>query len=284
MKKNDDTSIQELWEAFFASKLTGNPDPNLERKLVEHYYFLVKIAAQKMHKKNKNLSIEEFQSFGVEGLYQTINRYDPTKYNNKFETYAMPRIRGSMLDKIRQDDWVPRLVRSNSSWLDRQRNIYESEAQRHLSVSELYEMIPQEELHKQKIYSLDKFEKFVESSTTVAMHSVYDAHTEGDDQQLSIEQINDPSATQPMHGMLRKELFAKLMGKNFTPQERKIIWYFYFEDLSLKEIGPIVGLSESRVSQMHGDIKQRLEKKAERNPKYFQDIFKFVSEFKGIAA
>jgi DNA-binding transcriptional regulator LsrR (DeoR family) len=79
------------------------------------------------------------------------------------------------------------------------------------------------------------------------------------------------------------DLKNKIMGKNFTKQERKIIWLYYFEDLSMKEISDIVKLSESRVSQMHGDIRARLQQKAARNPDYFSDIWSMMSQFKEAA-
>jgi RNA polymerase sigma factor for flagellar operon FliA len=84
--------------------------------------------------------------------------------------------------------------------------------------------------------------------------------------------------------MMRKELFAKLLGRNYTPVERKIIWLYYFEDRSMKEISERVGLSESRVSQMHGMILRRLRQTAERNPEYFADIWGMISKFKGCQA
>jgi RNA polymerase sigma factor for flagellar operon FliA len=279
--------VKELWVEYFASKANGAACPKTQRKLVENYYPLVRVVAQRMHQKLNEVTVDELSSMGVDGLYDAVDGYDPEKFTNKFETYAMHRIRGSMLDGIRKADWVPRLVRSNSTWLEKQRSIHESAAGHRLKSDELWERIVEanrEEAESRGITGISDFEEYVESSTTPAMHSVNDIQSENDnDKGLGIEHIKDNRASQPIERMLRRELFDKLMGKNFTKQERKIIWLYYFEDLSMKEISDIVKLSESRVSQMHGDIRARLQQKAARNPDYFSDIWSMMSQFKEAA-
>lgn len=276
--------VKALWQSYFDSKAKGTPCEKLEKKLVENYYGLVRIVAQRMHPKHPQLTVDELASMGVDGLYDAVSGYNPEKFANKFETYAMHRIRGSMLDEIRKVDWVPRLVRSNSTWLENQRSIHESAAGRKLQNKELWERITEAnrtDAENRGIKSESEFEDYVKSSATPAMHSVNDIQSENDNgKSLTIEHIQDGKAVQPIERMLRRELFHKLMGKNFTPQERKIMWLYYFEDLSMKEISEIVKLSESRVSQMHGDIRARLQQKAARNPEYFHDIWTMISEFK----
>ena len=278
-------TVEELWKQYLASKSAGMECIKLKNKLIEHYYPLIRIVAQKMHQRNNQLTVDEFVSNGVRGLMDAIDGFDPTHEKKaKFETYAMPRIRGSMLDEIRSTDWVPRLVRSNSTWLERQRAIHESSAGHKLRNEELWERISDEDKIKRGIDCAMDFEEYVESSTTPAMHSVNDVTNEDFGRALSIEHIKDRRAVQPIEPLLRKELFHKLLGKGFTEQERKIMWLYYFEDLSMKDISEIVGLSESRVSQMHGDIKNRLLQKTARNPEYFADIWSTVADFKDMAA
>ena len=263
--------VKETWKLHFAAKAAGNPCEQLQKKLVEHYYPLVRIVAQRMHQKLSEVTVDELASMGVDGIYDAIRMYD-TSHNTKFETYAMHRIRGSMLDEIRKADWVPRLVRANVTRMEKQKQAMESEVGRKLSNAEMAEKLGVKE---------EDFECLVQSATTPAMHSVNDIQSENEQgKSLSIEHIQDVKAVQPIERMLRRELFHKLMGKNFTPQERKIMWLYYFEDLSMKEISLIVKLSESRVSQMHGDIRARLQQKAARNPEYFADIFAMISDFK----
>lgn len=271
---------QDIWQAYFESKLSGSSSLDIKKTLVENYYVLVHRVAQRMHHKHPQLTVDELASMGVDGLYQAIDGFD-VSHNTKFETYAMHRIRGSMLDEIRKGDWVPRLVRSNSTWLEKQRSIHESIAGRKLQNEELWERISQNDKMDRGIANVTDFDEYIESTDSPAIQSVDDFARHNDQRKsMTIEHIKDNKAVQPIEPMLRRELFHKLMGKNFTPQERKIMWLYYFEDLSMKEISDVVKLSESRVSQMHGDIRQRLQQKAARNPEYFTDIWLMVADFK----
>jgi RNA polymerase sigma factor FliA len=271
LPKDDKKDVKELWNAYFESKTTGLPDEKIHRKLVEHYYGLVRTVANRMHLKLAEVTADELASMGVDGLFDAIENFDSSR-NIKFETYAMHRIRGSMLDAIRKADWIPRLVRAKVSQLEKQRQKAESEAGHRLSNTELAQRlgIPETE-----------FEHMYRSIATPAIHSVNDLSAENDgESNVSIDHVGDQNAVQPVIRMLRKELFQKLLGKNFTPTERQIIYLYYFEDLSMKEISDAVQLSESRVSQMHTVILGRLKQKALRNPEYFADIWNMVEDFK----
>ncbi len=266
--------IKAVWQSFFESKATGTPDQKLHRELVEHYYGLVCTVANRMHLKLAEVTADELASMGVDGLFDAVKNFDPDRAT-KFETYAMHRIRGSMLDAIRKADWIPRLVRAKVTKFDRARSVAESEAGHRLSNQELADRLGMNE---------SEFEDMFKSISTPAMRSVNDLGIQDDDGHgLSIEHVEDSSVVQPMEPMLRRELFQKLMGKNFTPLERKIVWFYYFDDLSMKEISDSVQLSESRVSQMHTVILRRLRQKAERNPEYFSDIWCMLDTFKDAA-
>lgn len=271
----DKTIVDDMWDKFLESKKIGEPDKSIKKNLIAHYYELVKNAANRMHQRLavSEVQPDELASMGIDGLYDAIDHYDRS-FNTKFETYAMYRIRGSMLDAIRKADWVPRLVRAKCSWLEKQRQILESDAGRKLSNYELAEKLNQNE---------EDFEHLVKSSSAPSMHSVNDLKEDEDDVGMSIDQVEDHKRSQPIDRMLRQEVFCKLMGRNFTPQERKIIWLYYFEDRSMKEIAEMVELSESRVSQMHSKILERLRQRAELNPQYFDDIWSIIPQFKGMA-
>jgi RNA polymerase sigma factor for flagellar operon FliA len=268
-------NVNDLWDVYLKSKEAGTPDHEVEKMLVNYYYPLtVRKVANRMHQKHTQLTREEIESMGVDGLYDAVRGFK-REYQAKFETYAMHRIRGSVLDEIRKADWIPRLVRSKSAWMERQRSVLESRAGYRLSSAEMAQRLgkPNEE-----------FEVIVKASATPTMHSVNETNNAEKDssRNSSLEQAPDTKIVQPLDRIMRKEIFTKLMGKNFTPFERKIIWLYYFEDRSMKEISAIVKLSESRVSQMHGDIMQRLKQKADRNPEYFADIWELVGKFKGL--
>lgn len=268
LKQKADT----LWKRYFESKTQGAPCKITERELVELYYPVVRKTAQRMCQKLKEVTADELASMGVDGLYHAVRNFEPEKWKAKFETYALHRIRGSMLDEIRKADFIPRLVRANFAKLDRQKQILESEAGHRLSDGEMAERLN---------ITNEEYDCLVKAAYTPAMHSVNDATPENDQgKTLGIEHIKDQRAIQPIEKVLRTELFSKLMGSNFNKLERKIVWYYYFKDLSMKEISDEVGLSESRVSQMHGNIKERLQQKASRNPEYFEDIWEMVADFK----
>lgn len=285
----DAQELQTVWQQFIASKEAGSPDHDLQNRLVGHYYPLViKKVANKLHQKITEVQPEELASMGVDGLYDAVMGYDPLR-KTKFETYATPRIRGAMLDEIRKADWIPRLVRAKCAWFDKQKQKHESNVGRRLTNAELAELISADS-SIDKPYAIKSeadLEEFVQSSLTPAVHSVNEL-TEDDDGMgkggLPIDQAEDTNISQPLDSMVREELFAKLMGSSFAPIERKIIWLYYFEDRSMKEISERVKLSESRVSQMHGMILRRLKQKAERNPEYFADIWSMISGFRGFHA
>jgi RNA polymerase sigma factor for flagellar operon FliA len=265
--------VKTLWQKYFASKMNGAPCPETKRELVEHYYPLVKKVATRVHQKVTDVSVDELTSMGVDGLYDAVANYDES-FKTKFETYAPTRIRGSMLDAIRKADWVPRLVRQKATYLDRKRQVFESECGRKVDNGELAEMLGMNE---------DDFEELSRAAVSPAVHNITEAtssmETDGEPS-FSIEHLEDEGVSQPIDHMLREELWNKLLGKNFTPQERQIMWLYYREDHSMKEISEIVQLSESRVSQMHTMILRRLSQKVRRNPDYFADILGVVEKFR----
>lgn len=262
--------LKSLWESYLKSKSAAAPDSQLKKKLVEYYYPLVRKVANRLHQKLAEVQPDELTSMGVDGLYDAVSGFDPARFT-KFETYAMHRIRGSMLDAVRKADWVPRLVRSNAHKLDNVRQLMESDAGRRLSSAEMAEKMGMGE---------DEFEEFHRSGSTPAVHSVNDTswNSNDNDRSFAVDFVEDDGTPQPINGLLKREIFAKLLGSNCSEQERKIIRLYYYEDYSMKEISEMVGLSESRVSQMHSTILKRLKKKAERNPVFFSDIFSLLEK------
>jgi RNA polymerase sigma factor for flagellar operon FliA len=263
--------LKKTWDDFLASKERGKPDEVLKNRLIEHYYPLVKKTAIRVHQKITHVDVDELTSEGVKGLYDAVDNYDRSKLT-KFETYAPTRIEGSMRDAIRSNDWIPRLVRSKANFLDRERSRIETRLGHHASNAEMARELEMSEAD---------FEELHQAAATPAVHNIAEVHNnDGGDTGFSIEHLEDSDAAQPVDAMVREELWKKLLGTNFTPQEQQIIKLYYREDLSMKEISEIVDLSESRVSQMHTVTLKRLSQKAKRNPKYFADILRVVERFK----
>jgi RNA polymerase sigma factor FliA len=256
---------KQLWNAFFDSKNAEDiGDVNIKNKLIEKYFYIVSIIAKKMHQRITSVSVEELESMGVDGLYDAIDKYDRT-FNNKFETYAALRIRGSILDAIRKADWIPRLVRSNTKRIEKQRNRLEADSGKHLTNAEMAEKLN---------LSLEDFEDQLKAAYTPSIYGSENVSMN----EKPIHEIKDTKTVQPIETMMKQEFFSKLMNKNFTPQERKIIYNHYYEKMSLQEIGDKMKLSECRISQIHQNICKRLKVKIEKNPEYFSDILLLLNK------
>lgn len=265
--------VENIWKKWFELKSKGIIDLNIKNQLVEHYYFLLVNIAKKAHERIKEVSVEEFISTGVPGLYDAISNFNPEKfkYKAKFETYAQLRIYGSMIDDIRKNDWVPRQVRQRAKEFNKIKSALESDAKRKLSTSELAE-----KLGKTK----EEMEEMVEKSTASTIFNMHESgYSDNNEENSFLYQVaEDEKTVHPINEMVRKEFFNKLMGNNFSPQERKIVWMIYFEKKTIKEISDSINMSPSGISQKHLSIIDKLKQKAKRNPSYFKDISTMIGK------
>ena len=261
-------TLQLTWAAFFVA--IDSERHRLKMLLAEHYYPLVKKFAIRLHQRLADAADQDdLNSNGVFGLLDAIEHYDPDR-KTKFETYAMQRIRGSMLDAIRVEDWVPRLVRSKANYLDKQRQVLESRVGYKMSNAEFAERLAMDE---------SEFENFIQSATPTAVHGMIEM--DGDTQQsVSVENVMDKRTPQPVEKVIRREFFDKLLGRHFTNQERQLIKLHYYDERSIKDISATLGLSESRVSQMHNTVLKRLGNQIKNNPVYFNDVMSILSSSK----
>lgn len=263
-------NVGDAWKKYFKAKNNGIDDTESRNQLILYYYPLLYSIADKL--KIKDIPLEDRISMGLNGLYDAISKYDES-YNNKFETYATWRIRGSIFDAARKLDWVPRLVRSRYNEIENFRQICESEEGRKLTNHELAERMGM---------SYEEYEKYANSAVAKTVTGAYENHSSESDNQIGIDHMEDHRITQPVDHMIRKELFAKLLGRNFSSEERKIIWLYYYLDRTMKEIAETTNLSESRVSQQHARILNRLRNKVKVNPEYYNDIETFIPKLKGV--
>ena len=255
-----------LWQKYQKEKIKSRKD-NIRQKLVEIYYPLVQKISYKMAEKLQwNLQPEELASFGLDGLYIAIDRFSLDR-GVDFPTYAGRRISGSMLDNVRKNDPIPRSVRLNHSLIEKKRQEMESTEGRKVTEYEIIEKLginQQEYLKNTKKYSPRSFVSLEGSDIT-------DSNKQENFKQDSLLDLTDKSSSSPDSKLLRKEFINKLISKNFSPLEQKIIYYYYYENLTMGEIGKKINTSESRISQIHMDIIQRLRNKIERNPDFFGD-------------
>jgi RNA polymerase sigma factor for flagellar operon FliA len=195
------------------------------------------------------VELDDLVSAGTFGLMDAIDAFDMSR-GVKFETYCVPRIRGAMLDELRTMDWVPRLVRSKASKLEAARKEIEAQTGRPPTEHELASKLQ---------ITLEEFDKMKSEASAVSLVSLNKKWYETDSYKdvREIDVIEDTKGEDPTIGIQKKDVM-KLVTKGLNRNERLIIILYYYEELTMKEIGQTLGLSESRVSQMHSSIVQRL--------------------------
>ena len=259
--KSVDKELETVWKTFLAKR-----DEESLKVLVSYYYTnLVRKIASHMAKKFKyKIAVDELASHGINGLYKTLQAFDPL-VGTRFETYAYPRIWGSIIDGIREEDWVPRSVRIRQSTIAKAKAKIESQAQGYVADEEAIELagFDTEEYYQNK----QKFHALTFSSIENNINDI-----EGDDNKKDFNKsLISKNEVQPGSKSIRKEFLSKLVGKNFTSLERKVIYYYYYESLSMREMANRLDISESRISQIHQSILKRLKTKIEVNPNYFDE-------------
>lgn len=222
----------------------------LRNIIMEHYLHLVRYNAERIHLKLPDeVELDDLMSAGIFGLMDAIEGFDLER-GVKFETFSAPRIRGAILDELRSMDWVPRLVRSRAHKIDN--------ATRQLEL-ELGRSPNNEEVAKRLHVSMAEFEKMAKDASAVGLVSLSRKWFETDSNKdvREIDVLEDKRGADPVREIQRKDL-KELMTKGLSRAERLIIVLYYFEEMTMKEIGATLDLSESRVSQMHSSILARL--------------------------
>ncbi|GIW91027.1 MAG: RNA polymerase sigma factor [Pirellulaceae bacterium] len=244
--------IQQVW-------LEYKKDPSrvdLRNRLIEHYLPLVRYNAERIWARlPQGVDLEDLVSAGTFGLLDAIEAFDLDR-GVKFETYCVPRIRGAMLDELRTMDWVPRLVRSKASKLAEATKELESQLGRHPTDQELAQHMG---------ISVDELEKLKTEAQAVNIVSLnkkwYETDSYKDVREIDI--LEDKKGEDPTKRVQKSDLM-RLVTKGLNRNERLIIILYYYEELTMKEIGATLDLSESRVSQMHSSIVQRLQEQLGR--------------------
>lgn len=244
--------IQAIWIEFKQDQR----NQELRNRLIENYFPLVRFNAERVWAKLPDgVDLNDLISAGVFGLMDAIEAFDLER-GVKFETYCVPRIRGAMLDELRTMDWVPRLVRSKASKLEAARKQIEAEVGRPPTDQELAGKLGME---------LEEFDKMKSEASAVNLVSLNKKWYETDSYKdvREIDVVEDSKGEDPTNGIQKRDLM-KLVTKGLNRNERLIIILYYYEELTMKEIGQTLGLSESRVSQMHSSIVARLKDQLRR--------------------
>lgn len=249
--KTADQSTEELWRAYKATK-----DKNLRNLLIEKYYQMVRhIAERVLQTLPKSIDVDELCSAGVTGLMDAINGFDLER-GIKFKTYCTTRIRGSILDHLRAQDFVPRLVRLKAHRVERA--VHELEAK-------LGRRPTDYELAQHLNIPLARLETEMSDSSPKSMLSLSDRWDDDDDDRGAekAELLEDKRTEDPVFSTHRKDLMD-VITRNLTKKERLIFVMYYQEGLTMREIGEILKLTESRVCQIHSNVVARLKGQLER--------------------
>lgn len=234
-------AVQVDWAQF-----RQDNDPQERQRLLEEYLPLVKNVAGRMAMGfPKSVELSDLVNTGFIGLVEAMAKFDPAR-GVKFETYAVPRIRGAILDELRSLDWVPRSTRAKSREIDRATSKLENELGRRPSQRELAKSL--------KISTGDLFSAIddVSSATVLSLDELI--YKEEDNRQVPrVETLEDVRCQSVLGDLEKEELKGYLVQaiSHLSEQERLVVAFYYYEELTLKEIGEVMQISESRVSQIH---------------------------------
>ena len=237
MEKED---LQPTWVAY---KATG--DISLRNDLVVHYRTTLRqVAARVGATLPAEVDREDLISYGVFGLMDAIEKFDLER-GIKFETYAGPRIRGSIIDHLRMYDWVPRSIRSKARDLEKARLELEIQFGRAPEDEELAEKL---EITMEELWSM-------QSSAHISMVSSLD-QSDGDDEHISPGALVFDPVSNPEDLLDIREI-AHLISRaisGMTERSKTIVTLYYIEEMTLAEIGKVLGVTESRVSQLQSKV------------------------------
>jgi len=217
-------------------------------ELVEQYATLVKrIAHHMLGRLPSNVQVNDLIQSGMVGLLEAARKYDASK-GASFETYAGIRIRGAMLDDIRKDDWAPRSVHRNARRVTEAMRAVEARTGRDAQ---------DQEVAAEMGVELDEYYSYLQDSLSTRLFSFEEITSEDDN---PLEAQSNPMSSSPASGVEKQAFRASLAEAIGTlpERERLVLALYYKEELNLKEIGAVLGVSESRVSQIHSQAALRL--------------------------
>ncbi len=238
IKRLSEDELVELWNKY----LTDKSDKSSRDALIVQYIYLIRYVVGRVKVTlPSTISVEDIAGYGVEGLINAIERYSPQK-NTRFETYALIRIRGSILDKIRAQDFLPRSVRQKIKTIREAQEYLKQELGRTPTTSEIANYIDMEPEKVSQILSED-----------VTMTSIYDKKGNTEDSVEIIDTIQDTNKLTPHEEAEEKNVKHELeRALHRLPERERIIMVLYYqENMTLKEIGETINMSESRVCQLH---------------------------------
>jgi RNA polymerase sigma factor for flagellar operon FliA len=237
-----DNPVDGLWADYKSQQ-----DPEARDKLIVHFSPLVKYVAGRVATGlPANIEQADLVSYGIFGLIDAIEKFEPGR-GIKFETYAISRIKGAIIDELRAIDWVPRSVRFKAREIEKAIGRLENELKRSPS---------DEELAKELDISLPELRQtYTQMSfvSLVALDELVNTGSDKGDKLSLIDTLADPTVEDPVAAFETEEMKDILAGAigRLSDREKTVVTLYYYEGLTLAEIGQILGVTESRVCQMH---------------------------------
>lgn len=241
-------------------------DPQVKDQIIVEYAPLVKFIAQKIASRlPSNIELDDLISCGVIGLMDAISKFDPSR-DNKFKTYAEFRIRGSILDELRSQDWVPRSVREKTKQLERAYAKLERDSGKPAS---------DEEMCAELECTMEEFHEMLNKAKSVSLLNIDDSATfSRGDKKLMMGLLEHRRSSNPFSAVNYKGSQSLIREgiKSLPEKQRLVLSLYYFEDLNLKEIGQVLDVTESRVSQLHTQAILKLKAKLRNDFDSHEDL------------
>lgn len=237
--------VSKVWIEF---KQSGRKD--LKNILIEQYLSVARYVADRIVERlPNNVQVEDIASAGVFGLMDAVEKFDIHR-GVRFETYCMARVRGAILDELRAMDWVPRLTRARANKLGDAHSRLEKNLGRAPTDAEVA---------RELRISLGQYDELLREVSAASIVSLQRRTLGKDDNTLGghVELMEDVHINAPVKESEKKDIL-EYVKKRLSTKERYIMIMYYYDDLTLKEIGRILGLSESRVCQIHSKIISKL--------------------------
>ncbi len=234
--------LKDLWRRYKAED-----DQKARERLVLAYAPLVKYVAGRMSSGlPSHVEEADLISYGLLGLISAIERFDPER-EIKFETFAITRIKGSIIDELRSLDWVPRSVRARARQIEQANAKLEHKLHRAPTDAEVAEELDM---------SIEDFQETltrISNSSVVALDELWTLSDSSGDQVSLLDTIRDPQAMDPAQELDATEMKDRLADAiaRLPEREKLVVALYYYENLTLREIGEVLGVTESRVSQLH---------------------------------
>jgi len=241
--------LKDLWRRYKEEE-----DPRARERLVLAYAPLVKYVAGRMSSGlPSHVEEADLISYGLLGLISAIERFEPAR-EIRFETFAITRVKGSIIDELRSLDWVPRSVRAKAREIERANAKLEHQLQRAPTDQEMADELDT---------TVDDFQASlvrISNSSVVALDELWTVSDASGDQVSLLDTIQDPGAVDPAQEMDITDMKDRLADAiaRLPEREKLVVALYYYENLTLREIGEVLGVTESRVSQLHTKAVLRL--------------------------